>query len=240
APQVSAFQRRLQHSQSTAELRIRERFDFLVGTARSQVCRPHQEACAPPPFTLCAGRDDLRLSSRDARASISHPSNPEVAMRSRAHCRRFLKVAATLMLSVVVFGPRPAAAKVGDRSPDGIWVEVDRSALSDVTAPLPTDFRVYRADLPALKSMLAKALLENLRPPLVASNVIVTLPLPDGTFAPVGVEASPVLGPELAARYPSIRTYSFRGVRDGSLIGRLTETAADFQAFMRPTSDAIR
>src|ERR671912_1351750 len=47
------------------------------------------------------------------------------------------------------------SAVPGDRSPDGVWMEVDRAALGDVGRPLPTEFRAYRLNLEALKKILA-------------------------------------------------------------------------------------
>src|SRR5262245_52845803 len=83
-----------------------------------------------------------------------------------------------------------AVAAPGDRSPDGLWVEVDRAALGEVRYPMPTAFRAYRLDFDALKAVLKSAPAEV--PGRGTSPAIVTLPLPDGTFAPVAVENSPV------------------------------------------------
>jgi hypothetical protein len=151
----------------------------------------------------------------------------------------FLKALALPAIAAACVGS--ASAAVGDRSPDGVWVEVDRSVLANVTAPLPTEFRVYRVDLPALKNVLMQAPMENLTATAVPSPVILFLPLPDGMFAPTGVVKSPIMSAALQTQYPSIKTYAVRGVVDPSLIGRLTETMADFQALLQPSSlNAIR
>lgn len=152
---------------------------------------------------------------------------------------RFVILQALLLVTIVAAFLGSAWGAVGDQSPDGIWVEVDPSVLAGVTAPLPTAFRVYRADEPKLRSLLATAPMEDLHVSVPPSPLIITLPL-DATFAPVSVVQSPVLAPALAAQYPSIKTFAARGANDASLIGRLTQTSRDFQALVRPSSDAIR
>src|SRR5262249_49382231 len=122
-------------------------------------------------------------------------------------------------------------AAPGDGSPDGLWVEVDRTALGEVRYPLPTVFRAYRLNFDALKAILNSA------PPEVrgrgTSPAVVTLPLPDGTFAPVAVENSPVLSRELALTYPEIHTFVFHGTENGGISGRMTLAPSSFQAILR-------
>lgn len=72
------------------------------------------------------------------------------------------------------------------------------------------------------------------------SPAIVTMPLPDGTFAPVAVELSPVLGPDLSAQYPDITTFVFHGTEDSAISGRISLNALRFQAILRPPSDFAR
>lgn len=132
----------------------------------------------------------------------------------------------------------PAKSAPGDTSPDGVWVEVDRTALGEVRDPLPTAFRAYRLNLAALTEILDRAPREV--PGRGTSPAIVTMPLPDGTFAPVAVELSPVLGPDLSAQYPSIRTFVFHGTEDTAISGRISLNALRFQAILRPSSDFAR
>jgi hypothetical protein len=145
-----------------------------------------------------------------------------------------------VIIAIVAARIDSTSAAVGDRSDDGVWLEVDPSVLAGVTLPLPTEFRVYHADLALLHTLLMQAPMEDLRSTAVPATFTFFMPMPDGTYSPVSVVQSPVLASTLAALYPNIKTYSVRGVDDPALIGRLTETPTAFQALLRPTSDPIR
>ena len=71
-------------------------------------------------------------------------------------------------------------------------------------------------------------------------RAIVFVPLPDGTYTPVSVEESPTLGPNLAALYPTLKTFSFDGVEDTNISGRMTLAGDSFQAILRPPDDFAR
>ncbi|HEX2445319.1 MAG TPA: zinc-dependent metalloprotease family protein [Vicinamibacterales bacterium] len=124
--------------------------------------------------------------------------------------------------------------------PDGVWVEVDRAALGEVRDPLPKEFRAYRLDLSALTKILATAPPESTGSGAPPDPVQMFIPLPDGTFAPVAVKQSPVVGGELELQYPGITTFAFNGTQDGAISGRATLTGTSFQAILRPPSDFAR
>jgi uncharacterized protein (TIGR03437 family) len=66
-----------------------------------------------------------------------------------------------------------------------------------------------------------------------------TLPMPDGTFSRFGIEESPVMAAELAARFPHIRTYRGRGLDDPSATTRLDVTPDGFHAIVLTSEGTI-
>ncbi len=63
---------------------------------------------------------------------------------------------ASMFVIAILCVPGLAEAAPGDRSPDGLWLEVDRTALGDPLSPLPDEFRAYLLDFDALVSMLTE------------------------------------------------------------------------------------
>lgn len=147
-----------------------------------------------------------------------------------------MRLRLAVCLGCLLFVAASVSAAPGNRSPDGVWVEVDPAALGEVRQPLPTEFHAYRLDLDAMKKILAAAPHEG-RGGVLA---IVFVPLPDGTYTPVSVEESPTLGPNLAALYPTLKTFSFDGVEDTKISGRMTLAGDSFQAILRPPDDFAR
>ena len=93
----------------------------------------------------------------------------------------------------------------------------------------PPKFRAVSLDHEILRSQLATAPQEETRPPASAQTVI-TLALPDGTDQQFRIVESPVMAPELAAKFPEIKTYVGQGIDDPSATVRLDLTPAGFHA----------
>ena len=120
-------------------------------------------------------------------------------------------------------------------SDDGAWRIVD-SATPEVEALTrwvrPAGALVVQLDTDLIGATLAVAPHE-FTPEAQDNPLIILLPRPDGGFEHFRVEESPVMAPELAARYPWIKTYRGRGVEDRAASVRLDWTHHGFHAAVR-------
>ncbi len=146
--------------------------------------------------------------------------------------------------------PTNAAAKTA--SPSGLWQEIDEKptlathgGLSAQTVRLgvvPRQYRVLHLDRARLSAAFAAALPEGtLRKALADGAPRAALPAPaeielpiprSAAFARFTVEASPVMDPALAARYPEIQTYVAQGIDHPELTARLDVTPLGFHALI--------
>lgn len=114
----------------------------------------------------------------------------------------------------------------------GLWQPLDPNKLPrQVEAPqiLPEAFRLYALNRGALESLLAQAPLESgagitTRTPALELE----LPTPDGALLRWRVVESPIMQPQLAARYPNIRTYLGRSEEHPALYLRFSVTPLGF------------
>jgi len=102
-----------------------------------------------------------------------------------------------------------------------------------------TRLRQYRpitVQLDAMRAALAQAPAER-GAGAKNSTTVVSLPLPDGSSQRFRVVEVPVMHPDLAARYPMIKTYAAQGIDNPAATARLDVTPAGFHAMI---SDAGR
>lgn len=68
---------------------------------------------------------------------------------------------------------------------------------------------------------------------LASSQAIIQLPMPDGSLKKFRVVQSPVMAPELAAQFPSIKTFNVIGIDEPGVSGKLDWTEMGFHAMLR-------
>ncbi len=112
-----------------------------------------------------------------------------------------------------------------------VWQDRTKLVAAD-TAALSTTLREYRSltlDLTALRSKLENAPDENAG----ASPLRLDLPMPDGSMQPFDVYRTEVMAPELAARYPEIRSFVAHAVGHAEIQARLDDSPLGFSAMIR-------
>ncbi len=114
----------------------------------------------------------------------------------------------------------------------GIWQDV--SPLQP-GARATSQIRLFQANDQALRSTLLSA-------PHETSGRLdyqLPLPMPDGNLVLFSVQESPIMAPELAAKYPEIRTFRVIGVDDKSARGRIDITPLGFHGMIETGAGRI-
>jgi len=118
-------------------------------------------------------------------------------------------------------------------SPQNLWQEVDESQIVQVGERyiIPQVYRTIKLNVEEMQSFLSGA-------PLEFSNAtrstvfILDLPMPNGTMQKFSIVESPIMAPELAAKYPEIRTYIGKGIDDPLANVRFDFTLHGFHAMI--------
>lgn len=140
-------------------------------------------------------------------------------MRNRLNCLM-------LALLAVVLPALSGMAAASDDIASNLWETVPVGRARTEQPETPRAFRLHHA---ALAAHLGRAPTESVRRP-ESSETLISLPMPDGTQARFRFVESPVMSPELAAKFPRIRTYLGRGVDDPQARVRFDLTPAGFHA----------
>ena len=116
---------------------------------------------------------------------------------------------------------------------ENLWSDAALKQLPDQSLRriIPQKYRCLHLDFPAMKEVLAAAP-ERFGESQKKSNVIISLPLPDGGSMHFRVYDAPIMHPELAARYPEIRSFVGQGIEDPSAIVRFDHTPKGFHAMI--------
>ncbi len=123
----------------------------------------------------------------------------------------------------------------------GHWRVRERSGRKRTTAHVDADPKFYQAlslNETAQRDLLSRAPME-LTKAAREVQVVLTLPMPDGTFVRFRIEESPVMAAELAVHFPDIRTYRGHGVDDPTSTTRLDMTPAGFHAIVLSTRGTV-
>jgi len=150
------------------------------------------------------------------------------AARAAAHF-----VAAVALLQLALAGAAWAQAPDLATETDGVWRE---AALKD-TQPagaqwiVPERYRLVALDRAAFEARFFAAPME-FTDAARTNPVVVALPMPDGGVARFAIVETAVMAPELAAKFPEIRTWAGQGVDDPTETVRLDWTPQGFHGMV--------
>ncbi len=139
----------------------------------------------------------------------------------------------TSFMAVLVMLLTPAYSLFSQSNP---WKFIPESSISQKDQAnrqiVPQKYKTLHLEVAQLKSLLDKAPLwqteeaEN-------ESITLTLPMPDGTFEKFNIVYAPVMHPDLAAKYPEIRSYAGTGIDDPTAYLRFDLAPQGFHAFVR-------
>ncbi|MCB8981086.1 MAG: DUF11 domain-containing protein [Ardenticatenaceae bacterium] len=144
-----------------------------------------------------------------------------------------------LILSIAASGQRAAtAAPEGAQSADGLWQDINETLLrvSGERRIVPNVYRTVSLNWEQLDSLLANV------PDSTAakdSPVILSLPLPDGGYGRFQIYETAVMHPDLAAKFPEIRTFAGVGLDDPTAAARLDTTPHGFHAMIMSVNGRV-
>jgi uncharacterized repeat protein (TIGR01451 family) len=145
-----------------------------------------------------------------------------------------------LIFMVALLTGTVTARPYEEQSSDQIWYDVDEKSVVGQGDRLivPDRYRILGVNYDALADRLDRAPLE-FTPAAYNTDTILALPLPDGDFQRFRIFESPIMAPELAAKFPDLSTYFAIGVDDVHASGRLDLTSAGFHAMIFSTGGTL-
>ncbi|HVF91412.1 MAG TPA: zinc-dependent metalloprotease family protein, partial [Blastocatellia bacterium] len=126
-------------------------------------------------------------------------------------------------------------------SASDLWQTADAAELSRNSAKnrsLPGSFTASRLNREALSRLLGQAPME-FTDAAKDKRVILTVPMPDGSFARFRIEESPIMEPGLAAQFPEIKTYRGQGIDDPTATARFDLTPKGFHGYILSSGDTV-
>ena len=131
-----------------------------------------------------------------------------------------------------------AASHAVDAASSTLWEDLpQQSLLARQASQRPHHFRALRINETALVNTLQRIPHENDR--LAQQGEIMELPLPDGRLEHFEIHETDLMAPELAAKFPSIKTYVGRGIQDPTATLRMDRTPHGLHAQILSSSGAV-
>ena len=146
------------------------------------------------------------------------------------------------LIAALVAGILPASSSAASQPPSSgdVWYDVDESDLpaGGERWIVPQSYRTVGLNVDALQAVLDAAPMEG-TPAAATSDVVLALPLPDGGYGRFRIVESPVMAPELAAKFPEITTYAGQGLDDPTATTRFDWTPTGFHAIIFGLSGTV-
>ncbi len=152
----------------------------------------------------------------------------------------FVIIAFALLFTALLLNNEIVNAGKSKTSTQQIWQDASETsfAVKGERQIFPQKYRTLRLNKEALRNLLLTAPRE-FSESAKESNVILSLPLPDGSFSRFKIVDSPIMPDELAAKFPDIKTYRGQGIDDPSAVTRFDITPKGFHALILRSGTSI-
>jgi len=132
------------------------------------------------------------------------------------------RIGCTILLSII---------STANLARESLWIDVDTTAIAARGERWvePQQARTVALDVVAVQQFLGDAPIEGALTPRNSPTVL-SLPMPDGTFARFGMVHSSVMEPGLAAKFPELRTFLGQGLDDPTASARIDIGPKGFHA----------
>ena len=117
---------------------------------------------------------------------------------------------------------------------NGLWSDAPETNMRNTGEPrviVPSKYRTLTLDTLQLKQVLKSAPME-FTAAAKSNPLIISLPMPDGSFSKFSIVESPIQEPGLAAKFPDIKTYSGQGIDDKTATIKMDWTGFGFHAMI--------
>ena len=127
-----------------------------------------------------------------------------------------------------------AHASIGQQSEKNPWTDISESSIihTGERYTFPSKYRTLHLDVSTMKQFLSTAPMESSKGQRSANGLIFSMPMPDGRSTTFQIFETYVMHPELAAKFPEIKTYLGQGIDDPNASIRLDMTPLGFHAMI--------
>ncbi len=119
------------------------------------------------------------------------------------------------------------------------WREVSTIPVSGERLTVPSSYRALNLDLNLLQQYLNTAKAEPSQTANLKNGLMLELPMPDGSFERFSIFQYNVMHPDLAAKFPQIKTYTGQGIDDVTATIKLDVTQFGFHAMIRSSKGDV-
>lgn len=153
---------------------------------------------------------------------------------------RWILLLVAMSVAGVIWWHCNGIAAARSQTSDPYWQDAPNAARSARSLAITPgrSFRTLRLNHAAWQETLRKAPFER-RAELRDSQSIVSLPMPDGLFLRLRIEESPALTPQLAERYPALKSYRGQSLDDPGTVARFAWSPRGLHALVLTKDQAI-